>query len=178
MAAVRLDENQRMISILKRWFGSGGTNPDPSEGPKPRGDYRADLIPALHAEHQELLALFGALERASKSGDEVACRSALDRFTRLLQQHLLAENRHLYGYFARHAEPNPGLAQRVETMSTEMLQIGKTLHRFITTYTQARWTAALLEKLRQDVPAIGSVLTHRIHEEETQLYPLYLPRAS
>jgi hypothetical protein len=166
-----------MTSILKRWFG-GGDNKETSSVPKARGDYRADLIPALHAEHQELLALFGALERASRSGDEIACRSALDRFTRLLQQHLLAENRHLYGYFARHGDPNPKVAQRVETMSTEMLAIGKTLHRFITTYTQGTWTPALREKLRQDIPAVGSVLTHRIHEEEAELYPLYLPRAS
>jgi hypothetical protein len=32
--------------------------------------------------------------------------------------------------------------------------------------------------LRQDIPAIGSVLTHRIHEEEAELYPLYMPRTS
>lgn len=174
---IRLDECTRMTSILKRWFGRADVS-KPSGEPKSSSDYRVDLIPALHAEHQELLALFGSLERASKSGDEVACRSALDRFTRLLQQHLLAENRHLYGYFARNTDPNPGLAQRVETMSAEMLQIGKTLHRFITTYSQGTWNASLREKLEQDIPRIGSILTHRIHEEETQLYPLYLPRAS
>src|SRR6476646_4906928 len=125
-----------MTSILKRWFVCRSAPSEPSAEPKPRGDYRPDLIPALHAEHQELLALFGALERASKSNDEVACRTVLDRFTRLLQQHLLAENRHLYGYFSRYAHPNPNIAQRVETMSNEMLQIGKTLHHFITTYAQ------------------------------------------
>ena len=168
-----------MTSILKRWFGRNeGNNASSSSAPKPRGDYREDLIPALHAEHQELLALFGTLERASKSSDEVACRMAFDRFTRLLQQHLLAENRHLYGYFARNENPNPKVAQRVDAMSAEMLQIGKTLHRFITTYSHSTWTAALHERLQHDIAEIGSVLAHRIHEEETQLYPLYLPRAS
>jgi hypothetical protein len=167
-----------MSSIWKRWFSRNGKKAYAPLASKPRGDYREDLIPCLHAEHQELLALFGTLERASKSSDEVACRTALDRFTRLLQQHLLAENRHLYGYFARNANPNPKVAQRVETMSTEMLQIGKTLHRFVTAYAQAPWTAALREQLQQEIPVIGSVLSRRIHEEETELYPLYLPRAS
>lgn len=166
-----------MLSILKRWFGhdtGSDAGPRASGGsPNARGDYREDLIPTLHTEHQELLALFGALERASKSSDEVACRTALDRFTRLLQQHLLAENRHLYGYFARHGDPNPNVAQRVAAMSTEMLQIGKTLHRFITTYAQSTWSTALRERLQQEVPAIGSMLAHRIHEEESELYPLY-----
>lgn len=166
-----------MLSTLKRWFGHDASSDTRSRAsgsnPNPRVEYREDLIPTLHAEHQELLALFGALERASKSSDEVACRTALDRFTRLLQQHLLAENRHLYGYFARHGDPNPKVAQRVATMSTEMLQIGKTLHRFITTYAQSTWSAALRERLQQEVPAIGSMLAHRIHEEESELYPLY-----
>jgi hypothetical protein len=161
-----------MTSILKRWFG--GSDPkEASAAPKARGEYRADLIPVLHAEHQELLGLLGTLERASKSGDEIACRTTLDRFTRLLQQHLLAENRHLYGYFARHADPNPKVAQRLETMSTEMLSIGKALHQFITTYSQATWSSALREKLQRDIPQIGSMLSHRIHEEEAELYPLY-----
>jgi hypothetical protein len=166
-----------MLSTLKRWFGHDASNAaDPLAPGSPlngRGDYREDLIPTLRAEHQELLALFGALERASKSSDEVACRTALDRFTRLLQQHMLAENRHLYGYFARHGDPNPRVALRVETMSTEMLQIGKTLRRFITTYAQSTWSAALRERLQREVPAIGSMLAHRIHEEESELYPLY-----
>jgi hypothetical protein len=170
-----------MIAVLKRWFGRDASNAGshrPHSLSAARGDYREDLIPTLHAEHQELLALFGALERASKSSDEIACRTALDRFTRLLQQHLLAENRHLYGYFARQAKPDPKLAQRVEAMSAEMLQIGKTLHRFITTYAQATWSVALRERLQGDLPTIGSMLSHRIHEEEAELYPLYLPRAS
>lgn len=167
-----------MIAILKRWFGGNVAEPPPAAAPKPRDNYRADLIPALHAEHQALLALFGTLERASESGDEVACRTALDRFAHLLQQHLLAENRHLYGYFARQAQADAEAAQRVETMSAEMLRIGKTLHRFITTYAQTPWTAALHEQLQRDIRRIGSVLAHRIHKEETELYPLYLPRAS
>lgn len=161
---------------LKRWFGRSSKDEQPK--PPARGEFRPDLIPTLHEEHKELLALFTELERASQRSDEAACRSALDRFTRLLQEHLLTENRHLYGYFSRHADPDPSVAQRIETMSNEMMHVGKILHRFITTYARSTWTSALHEQLRKDIRVIGGVLTHRIHEEEAVLYPLYVPRAS
>ena len=58
-------------------------------------------------------------------------------------------------------------------MSADMMRVGKMLHRFITTYTRVTWTGDLYARLRQDLGVVGEVLTHRIHEEETVLYPLY-----
>ena len=83
-----------MNSLLKRWFGRGERAEGASASQyisavRPRGDYRSDLIPTLQAEHRELLELFADLERSSEQGDEPACRAALDRFTRVLQDHLL-----------------------------------------------------------------------------------------
>jgi hypothetical protein len=172
-----------MNSLLKRWFGRGERAEATGASQyisavRPRGDYRPDLIPTLQAEHRELLSLFADLERSSEQGDESACRTALDRFTRVLQDHLLTENRHLYGYFSRHADPNPDVSRQVDAMSADMMRVGKMLHRFITTYTRATWSAALQAQLRKDLPPIGEVLVHRIHEEESVLYPLYSPRAS
>jgi hemerythrin superfamily protein len=169
-----------MNSLLKRWFGRGGHADRTSASQyisavRPRGDFRPDLIPTLQAEHRELLSLFENLERSSEQGDEPACRAALDRFTRVLQDHLLTENRHLYGYFSRHTDPDPDVARQVEAMSSDMMRVGKILHRFITTYTRATWSSALQAQLRKDLPPIGEVLVHRIHEEESVLYPLYTP---
>ena len=167
-----------MFSTLKRWFGREA---GAASAGKPRpalGDYRPDLIPALQSDHRELLALFAELERASERNDETACRATLDRFTHLLQEHLLTENRHLYGYFSRHPRNDPEVARRVDTMSADMMRVGKILHRFITTYSRATWSHDLYAQLRRDLATIGEVLTHRIHEEESVLYPLYSPRAS
>ena len=173
-----------MLSVLKRWFSHDGNaraehlqvtgNPR-----RTQGDYRPDLIPSLQAEHRQLLALFAELERASEQvEDPLVCRAALDRFTRVLQDHLLTENRHLYGYFSRHPDAKADTARRVDDMSADMMRIGKMLHRFITTYSRATWTTALQAQLRKDLRPIGEVLAHRIHEEEAVLYPLYTPRAS
>lgn len=172
-----------MNSLLKRWFGRGessgqaGASRRGSAG-RMRGEYRPDLIPLLQGEHRELVSLFAELERSSEQGDETACRAALDRFTRVLQDHLLTENRHLYGYFSRHSDPDPDVARQVDAMSADMMRVGQMLHRFITTYTRATWSSALQAQLRKDLRPIGEVLVHRIHEEETVLYPLYSPRSS
>ena len=170
-----------MNSLLKRWFGRGdaaGATGAAQAAIRPRGEYRPDLIPSLRQEHQQLLALFAELERSSEQGDDLACRNALDRFTRVLQDHLLTENRHLYGYFSRHEDPDPDIARQVDAMSADMMRVGKILHRFITSYTRTTWTEATRIQLRKDMQTIGEVLVHRIHEEETVLYPLYAPRAS
>jgi len=171
-----------MLSMLKRWLGQdgGAGTGDRSRVTAQRpavGDFRADLVPNLQAEHKQLLALFAELERAAETNDEMACRSALDRFTRVLQDHLLTENRHLYGYFSRNPNTNPDLARRVDDMSSDMLRIGKMLHRFITTYSRATWTSVLHDQLRKDLRPIGEVLVHRIHEEESVLYPMYQAKA-
>jgi len=168
-----------MNSLLKRWFGRGDAASSVANAvARARGEYRPDLIPLLQEEHQQLLALFAELEAASQQGDDLACRNALDRFTRVLQDHLLTENRHLYGYFSRHEDPNPDIARQVDAMSADMMRVGKILHRFITSYTRTTWTEATRVQLRKDMQTIGEVLLHRIHEEETVLYPLYAPRAS
>ena len=167
-----------MFSTLKRWFGREAGNPRREPGRPARGDYRPDLIPALRADHQQLLALFAELERASERNDETACRAALDRFTRVLQEHLLTENRHLYGYLSRHPNPDPSVARQIDDMSADMMRVGKILHRFISSYARVTWSADLHARMRRDLATIGEVLTHRIHEEESVLYPLYAPRAS
>jgi len=168
-----------MLNAFKRWIGFGDDSPSTADARmRPHGDYRPGLIPALRADHRRLLELFGELERACEQSDELACRSALDRFTRVLQDHLLTENRHLYGYFSRHPESDPSVARQVDGMSADMMHVGKMLHRFITAYTRVSWTGDLFARLRKDLGEVGEVLTHRIHEEESVLYPIYDAHAS
>ena len=171
-----------MFSVLKRWLGqddaTGGAHaPRPDAVTRrPLNEFRPELIDSLQVEHRQLLALFTDLERASEQNDESACRFALDRFTRLLQEHLLTENRHLYGWFARNPANDPDVARRVDSMSADMMHVGKILHRFITAYSRTTWTADSPAQLKRDIRVIGEVLAHRIHEEESVLYPLYVPR--
>lgn len=139
--------------------------------------YRPGLIASLRDQHRALLALFTDLERASEQQNASACGQALHRFARMLEQHLAIENRELYGYLlSRPSHADQALMSRVRTMSTDMMHVGRILQRFVTAYSDPALTPEQLARLRRDLPAIGEVLAHRIHEEETVLYPLYAPR--
>ena len=139
--------------------------------------YRPGLIAGLCGQHKELLALFTDLERACERQNASACRQALHRFARMLEQHMAVENRDLYGYLLSHTgQCDPDVTLRITTMSTDMMHVGRILQRFVTTYSSPALTPEQLEQLRRDLPAIGEVLAHRIHEEETVLYPLYVER--
>lgn len=171
-----------MFSVLKRWLGQDDVavtgDAAATAARRSLNEFRPELIESLQTEHRQLLALFDELERAHEQNDEAACRSALDRFARALQDHLLTENRHLYGWFARNPDTDPEIARRVDSMSADMMHVGKILHRFITTYTRTAWTETLQTQLGRDIRVIGEVLAHRIHEEEKILYPLYAPRSA
>ena len=170
-----------MLTVFKRLLGQSeaGVSHAPPAGKllSLLRRYRPGLIANLQDQHKELLALFRDLERASEQANASACRQALHRFARMLEYHLALENRELYDYLLSHPEHvNPDLRPRVRMMSTDMMHVGRILQRFITAYSGPALTPEQLAQLRRELPSIGEVLAHRIHEEETVLYPLYAPR--
>ena len=172
-----------MLSVFKRLLGQRAAAELPPARPAKvlqslLHRYRPELVATLRVQHKELLQLFADLERASEQQDRSACRWALDRFSRALQTHLAFENRHLYSYLSRQRQSDADVAQRIDMMTTDMMHVGTILHRFITTYSRAALTTEQLVQLRRDLRAVGEVLTHRIHEEEAVLYPLYAPPAA
>lgn len=172
-----------MLSVFKRLLDKSAaaeSQSAPSEKPHQSRPlrHRPELIANLRDQHRELLRLFADLELASERDDAKTCRWALDRFAEALESHLTVENRHLYGYLSRRNHSDPDTAQRIETMSTDMMHVGRILHRFISAYSRTAMTPARIVELRRDLRAIGEVLAHRIHEEETVLYPLYAPPAA
>jgi len=170
-----------MLTVFKRLLGQ--SDAAVSHAPPSRKllsspyRYRPGLIANLRDQHKELLALFTDLERASEQENASACRQALHRFARMLEQHMAIENRELYGYLlSQPGHADADLMPRVRTMSTDMMHVGRILQRFVTAYSCPALTPEQLTQLRRDLPTIGEVLAHRIHEEETVLYPLYAPR--
>ncbi len=169
-----------MLSVLKRLLGHVAV-----ETPVPPARtlrllphrHHPGLIEALRNQHKELLQLFADLERAAEQENDGACRAALERFARALNSHLAIENRYLYGYFARHGHPDPDISRRLEDMATDMMHVGRILHRFLGKHSRASLQPGEFAQLRRDLRPVGEVLAHRIHEEESFLYPLYAPPA-
>jgi len=151
-----------LLRELRRWWKGGEEN---------ESGYRSGLVRQLRAEHVELLDAFDALRLAAERRDALRCRAHLDRFAVLLQHHLSAENRHLYGYFARQRETP--LTEQVDAMAAEMIRVGKTLHRFVRKYAAARDPLADFPVLIDDLTAVSAELRRRIEKEEALLYPLY-----
>jgi len=170
-----------MLTVFKRLLGksdAGATHAlPPGKLRSLLRRHRPGLIANLLDQHKELLALFSDLERAAEKENASACRQALHRFARMLEQHLAIENRELYGYLLSHpGHADPEHMPRVRMMATDMMHVGRILHRFVAEHSRPSFTPEQLAQLRRDLPAIGEVLAHRIHEEETVLYPLYVPR--
>jgi hypothetical protein len=170
-----------MLTVLKRLLGQGDVAVSHAIPPGKLSSllrrHRPELVPMLRDQHNELLALFGNLEAACEQQNASACRQALHRFARMLDQHLAVENRELYGYLqSRPAHVDADRMQLVTTMATDMMHVGRILHRFVSAYSAPTLTPEQLAQMRRDLPGIGEVLAHRIHEEETVLYPLYAPR--
>lgn len=137
--------------------------------------YKPDLIEQLKSEHRLLEKSFGALVHAQGLGDYDTCVTHLKRFTSILRAHLLKENTLLYVYL-KYALQNDGeSSQLVHSMRIEMQQIGKVLNQFATEYVSAPWDEEKRMHLDTDLKKIAGALQQRIGQEESVLYPLYLP---
>jgi len=137
--------------------------------------FKPELVEQLKSEHRLLEKSFGALVHAHGLGDYDACVSHLKRFTSILRAHLLKENTLLYVYLKYALQNDSESSQLVHSMRIEMQQIGKILNQFATEYVSGHWDEEKRNHLGADLKKIAEALQQRIGQEESVLYPLYLP---
>jgi hypothetical protein len=140
--------------------------------------YRPDLIKQLEREHRLLEQAFDSLVAAHDAGDYDECVSVLRRFTTILRAHLLKENTLLYVYLRKLLEYDAESSALVNSMRMEMQGIGKVLNQFVTDYTSTPWDADIRRRLALDIGRVRLALGSRIENEESALYPLYLPESA
>jgi hypothetical protein len=140
--------------------------------------YRPDLIPQLEKEHRQLEEALSALSSAHDAGDYDECVSLLRRFTTILRAHLLKENTLLYVYLRKLLEYDEESLALVNAMRVEMQAIGRVLNQLVTDYTSSPWDADMRRRLAFDLERIRQALDARIGNEESALYPLYLPESA
>jgi len=145
----------------------------PSEGI----NYDSGLIDQFHAEHQALLNLFTAIKASAEKQDFKSVRKNLKKFTSILRGHLLTENVKLYVYLSKELAHDPENKDIIMTFRREMMGIGKAVNQFVTRYGKETWTAEMERTFLPELVSIGEVLVHRIEQEESTLYPLYMPEA-
>lgn len=138
--------------------------------------YDESLIDTFQAEHQGLLKLFGIIKTAAEQGDFKLVQVKLKQFTSILRGHLLTENVKLYVYLSKELAHDPENKEIIMSFRREMMQIGKVVNQFVTTYDRPLWSLDMRQHFLPELLAIGEVLVERIEREENTLYPLYMPK--
>lgn len=138
--------------------------------------YDASLIDTFEAEHQGLLKLFGMIKEAAEKDDFKLVQVKLKQFASILRGHLLTENVKLYVYLSKELAQDPENKDIIMSFRREMMQIGKVVNQFVTTYDRPAWTNDMRQHFLPELLAIGEVLVERIEREENTLYPLYMPK--
>lgn len=149
------------------------SQPAPSQGIS----YDSGLIDQFHAEHQALLKLFTIIKTAAEKQDFKLVQKNLKKFTSILRGHLLTENVKLYVYLSKELAHDPENKEIIMTFRREMMGIGKAVNQFVTRYDKESWTLDMERNFLGELVSIGEVLVHRIEQEESTLYPLYMPEA-
>lgn len=137
--------------------------------------YDPDLIPRMVDEHRALLTLFGGVERAHKSADFDAVKTALQKFQLSLNLHLAMENARFYAYLRRHLRTNSEEHRTMADFWDEMQEIGKVVTQFLRKYNYADFTPDMQSSFSMELQQIGTALAARIKREEESLYNLYRP---
>lgn len=164
-----------MFGFFKR---SKESTAKPEVAPQLNNDgigYDSGLIDQFEAEHQALLNLFGLIKDAAEKQDFKNVKKHLKKFTSILRGHLLTENVKLYIYLSRELANDIENKEIIMTFRREMMQIGRAVNQFVTRYDQEEWNDTMKANFLSELLSIGDVLVHRIQQEESTLYPLYMP---
>lgn len=164
---------------------SSGVAAAPSEIPQkpaPQGaapgthiPYSPGLIEELKDDHQMLLKIFGDIRAAHAAGNFSGVAPLLEKFRSALAGHLLKENVRFYIYLEHALEKDESSHALVHQFRHEMDGIGKAVLAFLDRYRNIGSDAALAVSFGADLASVGKVLVARISNEESTLYPLYLP---
>lgn len=140
--------------------------------------YYSDLIDHLTVEHQELLVIYQAIDKARGKGNFSQVGKQLVDFGSKLRGHLLTENVKLYVYLRHALGSDSESAAIMQQFRAEMMHIGKSVADFLEKYEQCDWNELTQNEFNNDFVQVGQILAKRIKTEEETLYPLYLPPAS
>lgn len=137
--------------------------------------YSPELVDELKQEHQQLIAVFQGIAEAFGEGDLAETCRRLETFRGGILAHLLKENVRFYIYLEHALAGDPTSHALMHQFRHEMDGIGKAVVAFLTKYSEMATKPELAASFGADLNAVGSVLVQRIQNEESNLYPLYLP---
>ncbi len=151
--------------------------PQEQYAPAPGTEIRYDptLVDTLKRDHQQLLTAYGEIQAAFEDEDFELVSAQLNDFRAALHAHLLTENVRLYIYLNRQMAGDELNSDLIHGFRREMDSIGRNVLKFLKKYQTIGVDRELAPAFGRDFAAIGKVLVERIQQEESTLYPLYMP---
>lgn len=149
--------------------------PKAATAPGSRIQHHPDMIQRFQEQHATLQKAFSGIKSRAKDDDFAGMRKSLQAFKQNLTAHLLEENIKLYTYLSRCLANDPGSKELMLNMKAEMERIGTTMTRIINKYANMEAAPADKQQLLDDLDEVDTMLLHRIEQEESSLYAMYLP---
>ena len=135
--------------------------------------FNPHLISQYHADHRELLGLFGRAKLAAEAEQWSEVEAALAAFRTGLTDHLLSESIRLYVYLKQRAAADEDSMEMMRSFSSEMNGIGKVVMGFLDGQRDLARSPAKQGAFLPVWMDIGRTLGDRIAREEKTLYPMY-----
>ncbi len=135
--------------------------------------YDPGLVDTLKDEHQGLLQVFGAMQRAGAEGRFTHLAELLEQFKIALLNHIAFENVKFYVYMQNHPGLDAATQDFIATVRKEMNAIARTVGRFVDAHLADTPSHATVARFNEELGEIGVVLVKRIDLEENRLYSLY-----
>jgi hemerythrin superfamily protein len=137
-------------------------------------NYSPNLITMLQSDHQQLFEIYRTLQTQYKIDNSFgAMESLINEFKLAFELHLMMEDTQLYGYLRAATLEDSDNHALVNEMQEQMNPIIKKIIKLIHLYSDEKSYQKNVDKLLDDLGAMGMILTQRFNTEEEKLYPLY-----
>lgn len=138
-------------------------------------DYDPELVGRLKVEHQELMHIFGVIERAAAEGKFHQLPGLLATLKMVFQTHIMLENVKFYAYLQHRMGADPDVANFLIEVRKDMDGIARSLVQFVNTHSATLPTSETAAKFNSELDEIGTMLLWRVKLEESRVYSLYQP---
>ncbi len=173
------------MGFFRKMFGQNDTveSSAVSEQSAPKADsargiaYDPKLVDSLLGAHARLGGIFDRIGQAGKAGSHDEVRALLGQFKSGLQSHILTENVRFYAYVEELTRDDPDNARVMHEFRRDMNTIARKVVEFVKKYQTCTFaTEAERDAFASEYALVGELLEQRLNSEESDLYPLYIPR--
>lgn len=132
------------------------------------------LIEGYRREHKRLLQTLGEIVGSAERAAWADCERQLADFRDQLKRHLLSETVHFYAQLEKATRDDAKTNDFIINCRVEMDRIARDVYTFLGKYHSTANIEASSKTFRSDLATVTALLTKRVAEEETKLFPRFV----